>query len=198
MYMYIPSKKIEGEGVEGRQGTCSIYSTCMSLPLLIIITTLIFMKFYGVYTVCIEHVPYGCLVYPPPPHHFVVCTPLYESPADQLVYPFSSTLLRACIHRSFEGRNSSCCPECGLPAWVRDVKANRQLDNLIRLMGTMRELVEGRFSVQTSSHLGEGTMYMRGFEKLESLLMQTADSCFGLFGPRQCSCSTWSLPATPS
>ena len=39
---------------------------------------------------------------------------------------------------------------------------------------------------------------MRGFEKLESLLMQTADSCFGLFGPRQCSCSTWSLPATPS
>ena len=42
------------------------------------------------------------------------------------------------------------------------------------------------------------SLCMRGFEKLESLLMQTADSCFGLFGPRQCSCSTWSLPATPS
>ena len=46
--------------------------------------------------------------------------------------------------------------------------------------------------------LHEGYNPMRGFEKLESLLMQTADSCFGLFGPRQCSCSTWSLPATPS
>ena len=25
-----------------------------------------------------------------------------------------------------------------------------------------------------------------GFEKMESLLMQSADSCFRLFGPRQC------------
>ena len=64
--------------------------------------------------------------------------------------PFLFYLPRPCIHNSLESGKSSSCPECGFPAWARDVKPNHQLENVIRLLGTMRELVEGRSLPQTA------------------------------------------------
>ena len=47
-----------------------------------------------------------------------------------------------CILGALSGRNS-CCPTCGLPAWVKDLKSNRQLANMIRLLLHMKELTTG-------------------------------------------------------
>lgn len=47
-----------------------------------------------------------------------------------------------CILGALSGRDS-CCPTCGLPAWVKDLKSNRQLANLIRLLLHMKELTTG-------------------------------------------------------
>ena len=49
---------------------------------------------------------------------------------------------RMCILGALSGRDS-CCPTCRLPAWVKDLKSNRQLANMIRLLLHMKELTTG-------------------------------------------------------
>ncbi len=49
---------------------------------------------------------------------------------------------RACVMDALTGRDS-VCPECRMPSWVRDVRPDRQMDTLIRLIHTMRGTVGG-------------------------------------------------------
>ena len=49
------------------------------------------------------------------------------------------TVLRRCILSSLV--THSMCPSCGLPAWVKDVKPNHQLNNVITSLHMLKSVI---------------------------------------------------------
>ena len=55
-------------------------------------------------------------------------------------FVFHYLLCRACIERALCSEQANC-PLCHIPAWVKDVKSDRQMATLIKLVATMSDQI---------------------------------------------------------
>ncbi|XP_064401882.1 BRCA1-associated RING domain protein 1-like isoform X2 [Halichondria panicea] len=63
---------------------------------------------------------------------------------------------RLCISHAMQ--ETMNCPVCGLPVWIRDLKTNRQIENLIKLVSDIRDLLSQSCNFSKPSTYGSAKM----------------------------------------
>lgn len=67
------------------------------------------------------------------------------------------------------------CPVCGLPTWCKDLKTNRQMDNLIKLVQSMKDLVSADSLPDSRQPIGDPVSFkiVRETNHVDSCLEKT-------------------------